>query len=69
MFNTVNFTLQNYTNRLENRTFFAPGKVSLLQIKESGVGEEEISRFRNGLEASRCLVLGRLLCKAQNECN
>jgi hypothetical protein len=56
MFNTVNFTLQNYTNRLENRTFFAPGKVSLLQIKEWGVGEEEISRFRNGLEAHGCLV-------------
>jgi hypothetical protein len=56
MFNTVNFTLQNYTNRLENRTSFAQGKVPLLQIKEWGVGEEEISRFRNGIEAHGCLV-------------
>ncbi|MBD1804212.1 hypothetical protein H6F98_01820 [Microcoleus sp. FACHB-SPT15] len=56
MFNTVNFTLQNYTNRLENRTFFAQGKVPLRQIKEWGVGEEKISRFRKGIEAHGCLV-------------
>ncbi|NEQ23974.1 MAG: hypothetical protein F6K28_33560 [Microcoleus sp. SIO2G3] len=56
MFNTVNFTLQNYTNRLENRTFFAQGKVSLLQIKGWIVREEAISWFRNGLEGHGCLV-------------
>ncbi len=69
MFNTVNFTLQNYINRVENRTSFAQGKVSISVNRDWGVEEEEFSLFRCVFEAHECLAESLLLRKAQNECN